>query len=181
VKRFNDGLASLEAGRIRAAETTFRGLARAFPLAFEPHQYLARALAARRAFADATAEFDLAIRLSPREAAVYFDAARTLADQAQFDRAFVRVAEGRRREQSSFYGALTEGLVARAAGQADRAERAFQEAVRVNPTLSVAHLELGALAEARGDRDAARREYQRALDGDATLAAARQALDRIGR
>jgi Flp pilus assembly protein TadD len=181
VQSFNDGLAHLEAGDAREAEATFRKLARDSPLSFEAHQYLGRALAARRAFSAALAEFDVAIRLSPGEPMPYFDAATALADGAQFDRAFGRVAEGRRLEPSSFYGALTEGLVARAAGQTGRAERAFQEAVRVNPTLAVAHLELGRIAEARGDRDGARREYRRALDGDATLAAARQALDRIAR
>jgi tetratricopeptide (TPR) repeat protein len=159
----------------------FRTLAREFPLAFEPHQYLARALSARRATGDAIAEFDLAIALSPREPVLYFDAARTLADAAQFDRAFERAAQGRRLEPTSSYGALTEGLIARAAGKMDRAERAFREAVELNPSLSVAHLELGRISEARGDRDAARAEYQRALDGDATLAAAREALARVAR
>jgi len=181
VKAFNDGLAKLESGRSREAETTFRRLAREFPLAFEPRQYLARALAARRAFRDAAAELDVAIQLSPREAALYFDQARTLADDAQFDRALARVVDGRRLEPASFYGALTEGQVARAAGQTGRAERALHEAVRVNPALAVAHLELGQIAEARGDRDTARREYQRAVDGDPALAPARQALDRISR
>ena len=179
VAAFNDGLSRLESGRAAEAESAFRRLAREFPLAFEAHQYLARALAARRAFTGATAEFDLAIRLSPREAVVYFDAARALADAAQFDRAFARVAEGRRLEPSSFYGALTEGLVARAAGQTDRAEQAFHEAIRMNPGLAVAHLELGRLAETRGDRETARAEYRRALDGDASLSEARQAIDRM--
>ena len=181
VKTFNDGLVSLESGRSREAEATFRRLAHEFPLAFEPHQYLARTLAARRAFADAVAELDLAIQLSPREAVLYFDQARTLADEAQFDRALARAADGRRLEPASYGGALTEGLVARAAGDIARAERAFQEAIRVNPTLALAHLELGQIAEARGDREIARREYQAAVDGDAALAAARQALDRISR
>jgi len=181
VKAFNDALAALETGRPRDAEIGFRALAREFPLAFEPHQYVARALAARRATGEAVAELDLAIQLSPREAVLYFDAARTLADGGQFDRAFARVADGRRLEPASFYGALTEGLVARAAGQTDRAERAFREAIAMNPTLAVAHLELGQLAEARGDRDGARREYQLALDGDPTLDSARRALERVAR
>jgi choline-sulfatase len=181
VKAFNDSLAALETGRAHEAEIGFRRLAREFPLAFEPHQYLARALGARHATADAIAELDLAIQLSPREAVLYFDAARTLADGGQFDRAFVRIADGRRLEPASFYGALTEGLVARAAGQADRAARAFRDAIQMNPTLAVAHLELGQLAESRGDRDAARREYQLALDGDATLDSARRALERVSR
>jgi tetratricopeptide (TPR) repeat protein len=110
---------------------------------------------------------------------LYFDAARSLADAAQFERAFARVGEGRRLEPASFYGAVTEGLVARAANQPDRAERAFRDAIRLNPDLAVAHLELGRLAEARGDSVSARAEYRRALDGDATLAEARRALDRM--
>jgi Flp pilus assembly protein TadD len=104
-----------------------------------------------------------------------------LADGGHFDRAFVRVAEGRRLEPASFYGALTEGLVARAAGQNDRAERAFRTAIQMNPTLGVAHVELAQLAESRGDRDAARREYRLALDGDSTLDAARRGLERVAR
>jgi arylsulfatase A-like enzyme len=179
VAGFNAGLAALENGRAAAAETAFRQLTAGFPRAFEAHQYLARALSARRAFPAAIAELDLAIALSPREAVLYFDSARTLADAAQFERAFARVDEGRRLEPASFYGAVTEGLVARAASQPERAERAFRDAIRLNPDLAVAHLELGRLAEARGDSVAARAEYRRALDGDATLADARRALDRI--
>lgn len=180
VAAFNDALSLLEGGRARDAETGFRALARTFPRAFEPHQYLARALAARRRLPEAIAECDRAIQLNTQEAVLYFDSARVLADAAQFDRAFARVAEGRRLEPSSFYGALTEGLVARAAGQGDRAEQAFRDAIRLNPALAVAHLELGRLAEARGDRDAAHAEYRLALAGDSTLAEARQALDRMG-
>jgi len=181
VAAFNGAIAALDTGRAGDAESAFRRLAREFPRAFEPHQYLARALAARHATADAVAEFDAAISLSPREPVLYFDAARALADGGQFDRAFARVAEGRRLDPSSFYGALAEGLVARAAGDVDRAERAFRDAVQMNPTLAVAHLELGRIAEARGDRSQARREYQLALDGDATLDAARRALDHVDR
>jgi len=71
--------------------------------------------------------------------------------------------------------------VARAAGDPGRAERAFRDAVQMNPTLAVAHLELGRIAEDRAERDLARREYQLALEGDATLAAARRALDHLSR
>src|SRR4051812_32271674 len=179
VKAFNESLGALETGGAHNAEIGFRKLAREFPLAFEPHQYLARALAARHATTNAIAELDVAIQLSPREAVLYFDAARMLADGGDFDRAFVRVAEGRRLEPASFYGALTEGLVARAAGQTDRAERAFRAAIQMNPTLGVAHVELAQLAESRGDRDAARREYRLALDGDSTLESARRGLERL--
>ena len=181
VTTFNGALAALETGRTADAEVIFRRLAREYPLAFEAHQYLARALAARHATAAAVAELDVAIGLSPREAVLYFDAARALADRGEFDRAFARVAEGRRLDPTSFYGALAEGLVARAAGDPGRAERAFRDAVQMNPTLAVAHLELGRIAEDRAERDLARREYQLALEGDATLAAARRALDHLSR
>jgi choline-sulfatase len=179
VAAFNRGLSQLESGHAAAAEAIFRDLARAFPRAFEAHQYLARALAARGAFPQALAEFDRAISLGPREPAVRFDEARALADAGQFDRAFARIAEGRALEPASFYGALTEGLVAAAAGQPRRAETAYRDALALNPALSIAHFELGRLAEGRGDRDAARSEYRRALDGDASMAEAARALDRV--
>ncbi len=177
VSAFNQGLAELETGRSPEAETLFRRLAHEFPLAFEAHQYLARALIGRRAFAGAIAELDVAIGLNARESVLYFDAARAHAAAGQSARAVARVAEGRRLDPESFYGALTEGLVARAAGQSERAERAFAEAIRLNPDLAVAHLELGKLAERRGDREAARAHYRRAVAADPALIEARRALD----
>ena len=181
VTAFNAAGAALENGRARDAEAMFRRLAREFPRAFEAHQYLARALVARHATKEAIAELDIAIQLSPREPVLYYDAARALADQGEFDRAFGRVEEGRRLEPASFYGPLTEGIVARAAGQTDRAEHAFQTALQMNPTLAPAHYELGAIAESRHDQDRARREYQRALDDDPTLDMARAGLARLAR
>jgi arylsulfatase A-like enzyme/Tfp pilus assembly protein PilF len=179
VKAFNDGLALLETRRPRDAETKFRALARSFPRAFEAHQYLARALAARGAYDDAMREFDLAIALAPREATLYFDAARALASAGRFDAAFDRVAAGLRVEPASFDGWMTRGLVSRAAGRHDAAEEAYREALKINPQLGVAHLELGHLAEARGRSEEARNEYRLALDVDSTLADARAALERI--
>ena len=76
-------------------------------------------------------------------------------------------------------GALTEGLVAGAAGQRARAEKALRDALAVNPGLAVAHLELGrsprraAIARRLALNTAARSE------GDAELAEARRALDRM--
>jgi tetratricopeptide (TPR) repeat protein len=179
VKTFNDGLVQLETARPLAAEATFRQLARSFPRAFEAHQYLARALAARGAYGDAVKEFDLALALNPGEPAVYFDCARALANQRRFDAAFTRLREGRRRDPSSFYGALTEGLVAKAAGDGPRAQRAFDEAVALNPALAAAHYELGAIAEGRGDMKSAEAAYRKALDGDPGSVQARRALDRL--
>ena len=181
VKTFNAAAGALENGRARDAEATFRQLTREFPDAFEAHQYLARALVARHATKEAIAELELSIQLSPREPVLYFDAARALADEGEFDRAFRRVDEGRRLEPTSFYAPLTEGVVARAAGQTVRAEHAFEAALQMNPTLAPAHYELGAIAESRNDRDRARLEYQHALDDDPTLDIARAGLARLAR
>ena len=179
VNSFNEGLAQLENGRPDAAEGTFRQLARAFPNAFEAHQYLARALAARGDHANAVRELDLALALNPNEPMVYFDSARALAGAGRFDLAFARIAEGRRRDPRSFYGALVEGLVAKASGDLDHAERAFKDALAVNGSLAAAHYELGAIAERRGDLKAAAASYQLALDGDPASTQARRALDRL--
>src|SRR5438093_2938413 len=173
VDAFNEAMALLEARRPADAEPRFRALARSFPRAFEPHQYLARALAARGAYRQAVRELDLAIALSPREAVLYFDAARALADAKQFDAAAQRVSEGLKLEPTSFYGWLARGMVAWAAGRSDPAEQAYREALRLNPDLAIAHLEIGRLAEARGDRTTGRSEYQLAVNGDSALGEAR--------
>ncbi len=177
VHSFNQALASLEQGQARDAERRFGDLARRFPRSFEAHQYLARALAAERRFADAAAELDAAIALSPRSAALYFDQARVLGDTGAFDRAFERLTQGRALEPSSFESALVEGLLAKASGQPERAERAFRDALRLNPMLSVAHYELGRLAESRGNRAAARTEYEAAVAADPAFEPAKRALD----
>src|SRR5205814_49115 len=126
-------------------------------------------------------ELDLAIALAPREAVLYFDAARALADAKELDAAAERVGEGLKLEPTSFYGWLTRGMVARAAGRRDAAEQAYREALRLNPDLAVAHLEIARLAEARGDRATARTEYQLAVNGDPALSEARQGLERVSR
>ena len=179
VKAFNSSLSLLETGRAREAETKFRALTRSFPRAFEAHQYVGRALAARGAYDEAVVELDLAIALAPREPTLYFDAAKTLASAGRFDAAFDRVAAGLRLEPASFDGWMTRGLVSRAAGQQNAAEQAYREALKINPEIGFAHLELGRLAETRGHREEARNEYRLALDLDSTLTDARAALERI--
>ena len=74
---------------------------------------------------------------------------------------------------------MTRGLVSRAAGRQDAAEQAYREALKINPEIGFAHLELGRLAETRGHREEARNEYRLALDLDSTLTDARAALERI--
>jgi arylsulfatase A-like enzyme/Flp pilus assembly protein TadD len=179
VKSFNDGLAQLETNQPEAAEKTFRRLARAFPNAFEAHQYLGRALAARGVYADAVRELDLALALNSTESVLYFDSARALAGSRKFDAALARVAAGRQRDPHSFYGALVEGLVAKASGDYEHAARAFKEALTINPSLATAHFELGAIAERRGDLTSAAASYQKALDGDPASYQARAALQRV--
>jgi arylsulfatase A-like enzyme/Tfp pilus assembly protein PilF len=179
VTSFNDGLAQLETNRPQAAEATFRALARRFPGAFEAHQYLGRAFAARAAYAEAEKEFGLALALNPTEPTLYFDSARALAGAGRFTQAFDRVAAGRGRDPRSFYGALVEGLVAKASGDLDRAARAFGDALTMNASLAAAHYELGSIAETRGDLKAAAASYQLALDGDPASTQARRALERL--
>jgi len=179
VKAFNSALSLLETGRPREAETRFRALTRSFPRAFEAHQYVGRALAARGAYDEAADAFDLAIALAPREPTLYFDGAKTLASAGRFDAAFDRAAAGLRLEPTSFDGWMTRGLVSRAAGRQDAAEQAYREALTINPQIGLAHLELGRLAETRGHREEARGEYRLALDLDSTLTDARAALERI--
>ena len=107
VKAFNDGLAKLQDGRAREAETVFNTLARSFPRAFEAHQYRARALVGLHRYRDALGELDAAIALAPAEPTLYFDAAQTLAFAGDYDRADARLREGMQLDPTSADAAIT--------------------------------------------------------------------------
>ena len=55
------------------------------------------------------------------------------------------------------------GLAHLSSGNIERAREAFQEAVRINPTLDPAHANLGRLASNRGDWDAGARHFHQVL------------------
>lgn len=181
VTAFNEALATLESGDPVRAEAGFRRLARAFPMSFEAHQYLGRALAGQGRHEAALGEFDLAIRLGSRSGSACFDAARSLAALRRFDAALGRVGDGLVREPNSFYGYLVEGIVAAAAGQDARAQAALERALALNPGMAAAEFEVGRLAERRGDRAEAEARYRTAIAADPELAAARDGLRRLER
>jgi arylsulfatase A-like enzyme/Tfp pilus assembly protein PilF len=180
VGSFYEALDHLEQGAFEMAVRGFRALARQYPLSFEAHQYLGRALAAGGQRAAALDEYEVAIGLNPRFAAVHFDAARVDAALGNSSRARERVRTGLGLEPASFYGHFVHGLVERAAGNPAGAREGFERAVALNERMAPAHFELGILDESSGNRDAALGHYRRALASDETFAAARAAVKRLG-
>ena len=180
VGNFYAALDHLERGAFEKAVRGFRALARAYPLSFEAHQYLGRALAADGQRAAALNEYEVAIGLNPRFAAVHFDAARVDAALGNTSRARERARTGLGLEPASFYGHFVHGLVERAAGNPAGAREGFERAVTLNERMAPAHFELGTLDESSGNRDAALGHYRRALASDETFAAARAAVKRLG-
>lgn len=179
VGNFYEALDHLERGAFEKAVRGFRALAREHPLSFEAHQYLGRALAADGQRAAALDEYEVAIGLNPRFAAVHFDAARVDAALGNTSRARERVRTGLGLEPASFYGHFVHGLVERAAGNPSGAREGFERAVALNERMAPAHFELGTLDESGGNRDAALGHYRRALASDETFAAARAAVKRL--
>ena len=132
--------------------------------------------------AAAIAEYDVAIGLGPREAVLYFDAARSLAALSRFD-ARVRARGGRPAARAVVVLRLAD---ARAGGAGGRADAGGGAGVRRRRCSSTRSWRSRTSSSAGSPRRAAitagaRREYQRALDGDPSLADARQALERMSR
>ncbi|HSC28773.1 MAG TPA: sulfatase-like hydrolase/transferase [Vicinamibacterales bacterium] len=179
VGQFYEALDHLERGAFEGATRGFRALAREFPFSFEAHQFLGRSLAASGRRAEALEEYELAIGLNPRFAAIHFDAARVEAALGRFPAARDRVRAGLELEPDSFYGHFVSGLVEQAAGNPAGALAGFERAVALNEGMAPAHFELGALAESAGNRDDALRHYRRAAESDVTFQAARAAVERL--
>jgi arylsulfatase A-like enzyme len=181
VGSFYAALDHLEQGAFDKAVRAFRTLALEYPLSFEAHQYLGRALAANGRRREALSEYEVAIGLNPRFAATHFDAARAEAALGNSSAARARVRTGLDLEPESFYGHFVHGLVERASGNADGARAGFEKAVALNDRMAPAHFELGMLAEASGDRELALRHYRSAIESDVKFTAAREAAERLGR
>jgi tetratricopeptide (TPR) repeat protein len=153
--------------------------------AAEWHYALGNCRRQKKDFADADAEFKLALENHPKSADLIFDIGDYAVRRGQADR-LIEVAElGAKRAadpRGMFYRAV--GLILKNEKQ-EEAERLLREYLQTAPRRSgypryaVAHEWLGRLYENKGEKEPAVKEYQAALQLDPKNKSARESLRRI--
>jgi tetratricopeptide (TPR) repeat protein len=155
--------------------------------AAEWHYALGNCRRQKKDFADADAEFKLALENHPKSADLIFDIGDYAVRRGQADR-LIEVAElgakGAADPRGMFYRAV--GLILKNEKQ-EEAERLLREYLQKAPRRSgypryaVAHEWLGRLYENKGEKEPAVKEYQATLQLDPKNKSARESLRRIGK
>jgi tetratricopeptide (TPR) repeat protein len=154
--------------------------------ASEWHYALGNCRRQKKDFADADAEFQLALESNPKSAELIYDIGDYAVRRSQAER-LMKVAElGANADPADprgrFYRAV--GLILKNE-KLEEAERFLKEYLQKAPKRSgyprytVAHEWLGRLHENKGEKDAAAKEYQAALQLDPKSKIAREALKRV--
>jgi tetratricopeptide (TPR) repeat protein len=154
----------------------------------EWHYALGNCRRQKKDFADADAEFRLALDSHPKSTELIFDIGDYAVKRSQADR-LIQVAElGEQAAPSDaramFYRAV--GMILRNE-KLDQAERLLREYLQKAPKRSgfpryaTAHEWLGRLEENKGEKELAAKEYQAALQLDPKNKSARESLKRLGK
>ncbi len=154
--------------------------------ASEWHYALGNCRRQKKDFADADAEFKLALESKPRSAELIYDIGDYAVRRSQAER-LMEVAElGAKADladpRGRFYRAV--GLILKNE-KLEEAERLLKEYLQKAPKrtgyprYAVAHEWLGRLYEGKGNKDAAAKEYQAALQLDGKSKSAREGLKRV--
>jgi tetratricopeptide (TPR) repeat protein len=154
--------------------------------ASEWHYALGNCRRQKKDFADADAEFKLALESKPKSAELIYDIGDYAVRRSQAEQ-LMEVAElGTKADPADargrFYGAV--GLILKNE-KLEEAERFLKEYLQKAPKragyprYAVAHEWLGRLHENKGEKEAAAKEYQAALQLDPKSKSAREALKRV--
>lgn len=153
------GTESARAGRLEEAIALFRELLGREPENVAAHNNLACCLKRQGDSASALSEFEKAVANNPGKAALHINLARALIDLGQYDRAIETLYTAIRLEQNS-QAQLLLGRSLSLKGDWGAAVTAYQEALKADPSLIEAHLELGDALRAVQHFDQALIEYK---------------------
>lgn len=159
---------SARAGRLEEAIASFRELLRREPENVAAHNNLACCLKRQGDSASALSEFEKAVANNPSKAALHINLARALIDLGHYDRAIETLYTAIRLEQNS-QAQLLLGRALSLKGDWGAAVTAYQEALKEDPFLVEAHLELGDALRAVQHFEQALLEYKAVEAGTAQV------------
>ena len=118
-------------------------------------------------FDRAIADFEVAVRLNPKDGAIRCNLGRVLHEKGEFDRAIIEYTEAVRIDSRVTFCVNNRGEVWRLKGDLDRALADQNEAIRTNPKIALAYVQRGDTLRYKGDLARALVDYEHALQLEA--------------
>ena len=160
VKEYERGLEAERKGKPDQAAEHYLGALKTAPDYYPAHNNLGSLYLSRSAFKSAEEQFREAVRLDQNEAQPYFNLANVLLLTGRYSESESAVASGLQRRPDSGFGNFLQGCLLGRAGHYPEAEKSLQQALRLDPVLWQAHLQLVNLYLQQGRRENAVSQLQ---------------------
>jgi tetratricopeptide (TPR) repeat protein len=142
VKEYDKGLEAEKHGKKDVALEHYEAALKVAPDYYPAHNNLGTLFLGKSDFKSAEEQFQEAARLDPSEAQAYFNLSNVLMLTRRFTEAEITLIQGLQRRPDSAFGNFLQGCLYGQTGMLAEAERSLQNALRLDPKMSQAHLQL---------------------------------------
>ena len=128
----------------------------------------------------AIADYNKAIKLSPKLAAAYYNRGLAYEKKGESDRAIADYNKAIALDPNDAAAYNNLGIVYGRKGEVDRAIADFTKAIKLSPNFALAYSNRGLAYWTKGDKDQAIADFRKALEIDPTSKSAKARLKRLG-
>jgi tetratricopeptide (TPR) repeat protein len=165
VKEYDKGLEAERQGKKDAAIEHYQASLKVAPDYYPAHNNLGALYLGSSDFKSAEEQLREAVRLDRNEAQAYFNLSNLLILTKRFADAQITLAQGLQRRPDSAFGNFLQGCLYDQTGMLSAAENSLQSALRLDPKMSQAHLQLVNLYLKQNRRQDAIKQLQAFLQG----------------
>jgi len=181
VKEYDKGLEAEKKGKTDEAIERYRGALKIAPDYYPAHNNLGSLYLGKGDFTSAEAEFREAVRLDQNEAQAYFNLGNVFLLTKRYTESESVLDAGLQRRPDSAFGRFLSGSLNTRMGKFAEAEKSLREALRLDPTMSQAYLQLVNLYLQQNRREDAIAELQAFLKAFPNAPAAAKANEVLHR
>jgi tetratricopeptide (TPR) repeat protein len=179
VKEYEKGLESEKKGEQDAAVLHYQAALKIAPDYYPAHNNLGALYMGKSDFKGAEGQFRDAVRLDQNEAQAYFNLSNVLMLTDRLPEAQTTLAAGLQRRPDSAFGNFLQGCLYGRTGKLPEAEHSLQNALRLDPKMPQAYLQLVNLYVRQNRREDAMAQLQAFLKGFPAASAAPKAQEML--
>jgi tetratricopeptide (TPR) repeat protein len=142
LKEFGKGVDADRQGKTEEAVEHYQKAISYSPDFYPAHNNLGTAYLSGGNFEHAQREFEAAVKINQNDAQAYFNLGNVLLLTQRYDQAEHEIELGLQRRPDSAFGNFLQGSLCSHTGRPEQAEKSLLDALKLDPTMSQAHLQL---------------------------------------